>query len=77
MTLDARLVVTRPAFTLDIGAGMQTMAAFIAQAGSGDVPVGTTDYNTIFAVGSLLFVMTFAMNSISARIVRGFREVYE
>jgi phosphate transport system permease protein len=53
------------------------MAAFIAQAGSGDVPIGTVDYNTIFAVGSLLFVMTFAMNYVSARLVRRFREVYE
>lgn len=67
----------QPNFTLDIGKAMQTMAAFIAQAGSGDVPVGTVDYNTIFAVGSLLFVMTFLMNLVSARLVRKFREVYE
>jgi phosphate transport system permease protein len=67
----------QPNFTLDIGVSMQTMAAFIAQAGSGDVPVGTVDYNTIFAVGSLLFVMTFAMNYLSARLVRKYREVYE
>ncbi|MGI5268638.1 phosphate ABC transporter permease subunit PstC [Nonomuraea sp. CA-218870] len=67
----------QPNFTLDIGQAMQTMAAFIAQAGSGDVPVGTVDYNTIFAVGSLLFVMTLVMNFVSARLVRRFREVYE
>ncbi|MGI5287150.1 phosphate ABC transporter permease subunit PstC [Nonomuraea polychroma] len=67
----------QPNFTLDLGMAMQTMAAFIAAAGSGDVPVGTVDYNTIFAVGSLLFVMTFAMNYISARLVRKYREVYE
>ncbi|MEU8246462.1 phosphate ABC transporter permease subunit PstC [Nonomuraea sp. NPDC048916] len=67
----------QPNFTLDLGKAMQTMAAFIAQAGSGDVPIGTVDYNTIFAVGSLLFVMTFAMNYVSARLVRKFREVYE
>ncbi|WP_223168145.1 phosphate ABC transporter permease subunit PstC [Nonomuraea sp. SYSU D8015] len=64
-------------FTLDIGAAMQTMAAFIAAAGSGDVPVGTVEYDTIFAVGALLFVMTFAMNYVSARLVRKYREVYE
>jgi len=67
----------QPNFTLDVGKAMQTMAAFIAQAGSGDVAVGTTDYNTIFAVGSLLFVMTFVMNYISAIVVRKYREVYE
>jgi phosphate transport system permease protein len=67
----------KPNFTFDIGEGMQTMAAFIAAAGSGDVPIGTVDYNTIFAVGSLLFVMTFVMNFISVRLVRKYREVYE
>jgi phosphate transport system permease protein len=67
----------QPNFTLDLGEPMQTMAAFIAAAGSGDIPVGTVDYNTIFAVGALLFVMTFVMNFISARLVRRYREVYE
>ena len=57
--------------------GMLTMTAFIAQAGSGDVPVGSLDYKTIFAVASLLFVMTFALNLLSIRLVRKFREVYE
>jgi phosphate transport system permease protein len=56
---------------------METMTAFIAAAGSGDVPVGTIDYKTIFAVASMLFVMTFALNMLSIRLVRRFREVYE
>jgi phosphate transport system permease protein len=57
--------------------GMLTMTAFIAQAGSGDVPVNSLDYKTIFAVASLLFVMTLALNLLSIRLVRRFREVYE
>ena len=57
--------------------GMLTMTAFIAQAGSGDVPVGSIDYKTIFAVASLLFVLTLALNLLSIRLVRRFREVYE
>lgn len=56
---------------------METMTAFIAAAGSGDVPVGTLDYKTIFAVASLLFAMTLALNLLSIRLVRKFREVYE
>ena len=56
---------------------METMTAFIAAAGSGDVPVGTIDYKTIFAVASLLFAMTLALNLFSIRLVRRFREVYE
>lgn len=57
--------------------GMQTMTAFIASAGMGDQPVGSLGYNTIFAVGSLLFLMTFAMNAVSIRLVRKYHEVYE
>nr|BFE83298.1 hypothetical protein GCM10020093_058990 [Planobispora longispora] len=64
-------------FTLYPGDEMATMAAFIAQAGSGDAPVGTIAYKTIFAVGSLLFIMTFAMNYVSARMVQKYREVYD
>src|SRR3990170_684189 len=57
--------------------GMLTMTAFVAQAGSGDVPVGSIDYKTIFAVASLLFLLTFALNLLSIRLVRKYREVYE
>ncbi len=55
----------------------QTMTAFIAATASGDIATGTTIYKTIFAVGALLFVMTFVMNMISIRLVRKYREVYE
>ena len=40
-------------------------------------PSGSLDYKTIFAVASLLFVMTFVLNLLSIRLVRRFREVYE
>ena len=56
---------------------METMTAFIASAGSGDVPTGSIEYKTIFAVGSLLFVFTFLLNMLSIRLVRKYREVYE
>ncbi|GIH29755.1 phosphate transport system permease protein [Acrocarpospora phusangensis] len=64
-------------FTLNPADEMATMAAFIAQAGSGDASVGSIPYKTIFAVGSLLFIMTFFMNYVSARLVQKYREVYE
>jgi phosphate transport system permease protein len=54
-----------------------TMTAFIANIASGDIPVGTVDFNSVFAVGALLFVVTFVLNAISIRMVRRFREVYE
>jgi phosphate transport system permease protein len=56
---------------------VQTMTAFIAATGQGDVPTGSIEYKTIFAVGATLFVMTFVMNVLAIRLVRRFREVYE
>lgn len=56
---------------------MQTMTAFIASAGLGDQPTGSTGYKTIFAVGTTLFILTFIMNFFSIRLVRKYREVYE
>ena len=58
-------------------AAIQTMTAFIGTTATGDIPTGTTIYNTIFAVGALLFVMTLVLNMISIRLVRRYREVYE
>jgi phosphate transport system permease protein len=56
---------------------VQTMTAFIAATGQGDVPTGSIEYKTIFAVGATLFVMTLVMNLFAIRLVRRFREVYE
>ena len=55
---------------------VQTMTAFIVQVASGDTPTGSLTYNTIFAVGSTLFVMTLILNIVSYIFVRRFREVY-
>ena len=57
--------------------GVQTMTAFIAGKATGDIPTGTVVYDTIFAVGALLFVSTLVLNMISMRLVRRFREAYE
>lgn len=66
-----------PRLSLSPTEGMQTMTSFIAQAASGDQQVGSPGYNTLFAVGSLLFLMTLAMNVLSLSLVRRFRQVYE
>ncbi len=68
---------SNPQFTLDPGQGVQTMASFIGFAGIGDQPTGSTGYKTIFAVGTLLFLITFVLNMISVRVVKRYREVYE
>ena len=56
--------------------GMQTMTGFIAQTAGGENPVGSTSYNTLFAVGLLLFVITLVINIVSIALVRRFRQVY-
>ncbi|MFT3928171.1 MAG: phosphate ABC transporter permease subunit PstC [Myxococcales bacterium] len=64
----------QPRFTLDPRVPIETMTTYIVQISMGDVPTGTLEYRTIFAVGSALFVMTFAMNVVSQRLSRRFRE---
>ena len=59
------------------GRPMETMTAFIGATGNGDLPTGSIEYKTIFAVGLTLFVLTLVMNVISIRLVRRFREVYD
>ncbi|HVM16956.1 MAG TPA: phosphate ABC transporter permease subunit PstC [Gaiellaceae bacterium] len=66
-----------PNLTLNPLEQVQTMTAFVAAVGAGDAPHGTVAYNTIFAVGLTLFAITFAMNLVSIRLVRKYREVYE
>ena len=56
---------------------IETITAFIGATGNGDIPTGSIEYKTIFAVGFLLFVMTLIINLISIRLVRKYREVYE
>jgi phosphate transport system permease protein len=54
----------------------QTMTGFIAQTATGESTPGTLTYNTLFAVGLLLFILTFCINLIAGVIVRRVREVY-
>ncbi len=54
----------------------QTMTGFIANSALGDSRVGSIEYNTLFAVGLLLFVLTLIMNVFSIRLVNRFRQVY-
>ncbi|HEV2798370.1 MAG TPA: phosphate ABC transporter permease subunit PstC [Nocardioides sp.] len=63
-------------FSLDPRDGMQTMTGFMATTAGGENPVGSIDYNKLFAVGMLLFVITLVLNLISISFVRRFRQVY-
>ena len=66
-----------PKLTLNPLESIQTMTAYIVQVSLRDTPAGTVEYRTLFAVGMLLFLITFVMNLAANRVVKRFREVYE
>ena len=66
-----------PNFTLNPFKGAETMTGHIVRISGGDLSYDSIDYNSLFAIGILLFFMTLVLNLISQRIVRRFREVYE
>jgi phosphate transport system permease protein len=66
-----------PQLTFNPVEAIQAMTSYIAVTATGDIPAGSIDYKSVFAVGTVLFVMTLAMNMISIRLVRRFREVYD
>ena len=67
----------QPNLTFDPREAAEAMTAFIAATGAGDVPTGSLEYKTIFAVGATLFVLTLVMNVFAIRLVRKYREAYE
>jgi phosphate transport system permease protein len=66
-----------PSFTFWPNEAIQAMTAYIAVTATGDISTGSLDYKSVFAVGTVLFAMTLAMNLLSIRLVRRYREVYE
>lgn len=66
----------QPRFTANPFVPIETMTAYIVQVSLGDTPQGTLEYRTIFAVGMLLFLMTFALNLLSSWLRARFREEY-
>jgi phosphate transport system permease protein len=66
-----------PNFTLNPFESAETMTGHIVRISGGDISYDSIDYNSIFAIGLVLFFITLSLNIISQRIVRRFREVYE
>jgi phosphate transport system permease protein len=53
------------------------MTGHIVRISGGDLSYNSIDYNSIFAIGLVLFFMALSLNIISQRVVRRYREVYE
>jgi phosphate transport system permease protein len=66
----------QPRLTASPFVPLETMTAYIVQVSLGDTPQGTLEYRTIFAVGMLLFLMTFGLNLVSTWLRERFREEY-
>jgi phosphate transport system permease protein len=66
-----------PNFTLNPFEAAETITGYIVRISGGDVGYNTVDYNSIFALGLVLFLITLLLNTISRKIVDRFREVYD
>ncbi|MFW6097193.1 MAG: phosphate ABC transporter permease subunit PstC [Chloroflexota bacterium] len=66
-----------PKFTFNPFESAETMTGHIVRISGGDLSYNSIDYNSIFAIGLLLFLMTLGLNFMSRRIVNRYREVYE
>ncbi len=70
-------VGSQPQLTLNPLESVQTMTAFIVSISFGDTPQGSIQFQSLFAVGATLFVITFGLNLISSWVVRRYRTGYE
>ncbi|HWQ46962.1 MAG TPA: ABC transporter permease subunit, partial [Longilinea sp.] len=66
-----------PNFTMNPLQSAETMTGYIARISGGDVAYNTPDYNSIFAIGLLLFLITLGLNIVSRWLSNKYREVYE
>lgn len=65
-----------PQITGDPRDAAQTMTGYIAQVAGGESPPGSLVFNTLYAVGLTLFLITLLINFVSIRLVRRYREAY-
>ncbi|MFN2126388.1 MAG: PstC family ABC transporter permease, partial [Anaerolineales bacterium] len=66
-----------PDFTFNPFKAAETMTGHIVRISGGDLSYDSIDYNSIFAIGLVLFLITLILNIISQQIVKRYREVYE
>ena len=53
------------------------MTGHIVRISGGDLSYDSIDYNSLFAIGLMLFGLTLILNIISRYLVKHFREEYE
>jgi phosphate transport system permease protein len=66
----------QPNFTFDPREQAATITAYIVQVSLGDLPHGSIGYQSIFAAGLVLLLITLVFNIIGFSLTRRFREAY-
>jgi phosphate transport system permease protein len=66
----------QPTFTFNPLEGAATITAYIVQVAMGDLPHGSLGYQSIFAAGMVLFVITFVFNILGHIARKRFAERY-
>lgn len=66
-----------PNFSFNPLQAAETMTGHIARISGGDMPYNSIDYNSLFAIALMLFLITLVLNLVSQRAVTKFRERYE
>ncbi|MBW4455247.1 MAG: phosphate ABC transporter permease subunit PstC [Nostoc indistinguendum CM1-VF10] len=66
----------QPNLTLNPMEPAATMTAYIVSVSLGDLPHGSLEYQTIFAVGLTLVLMTLVFNIIGYFLIKRYREIY-
>ena len=66
----------QPTFTFNPLEGAATITAYIVQVAMGDLPHGSLGYQSIFAAGMVLFVITFVFNILGHMVRKRFAERY-
>jgi phosphate transport system permease protein len=66
-----------PNLTLNPLKSAETMTGYIVRISGGDLSYESLDYESIYALALVLFIITLFLNLISQQIVRRFRETYE
>ncbi|MDZ7957517.1 MAG: phosphate ABC transporter permease subunit PstC [Aulosira sp. DedQUE10] len=67
----------QPKLTINFAESVETMTAYMAQISGGDSPRGSLNFQTLYAVGAVLFLLTLVLNIFSYWISNRFKEKYE
>lgn len=66
---------SKPTLTFNPFNSVQTLTGFMVATSTGDIAVGSIGYQSIYAVGMILFIITFTLNVIARRFMVSKRRI--